>query len=131
MLSSLRAFISKTNLTGLAIAVATGAALKTVVDEFAGDGDGHGIVGGLIAAMIGGVEGDLNDAGVSVNGSQIPVGAFVVSLINFAVMILAVFAVAMMLRVHKPGRPPEGDAPTSEQLLAEILAELRRVDDDR
>ena len=129
--SEFREFVNRGNVVDLGVAFVMGAAFKTVIDAFAGNGgDNHGIVGGLIGAVAGGAESGLIDVGPTINGSFIPVGAFVVAVINFLLVALVVFALVKAYRSAMERRRAEEEqaetGPTSEELLAEILAELRR-----
>lgn len=130
--SEFREFVNRGNVVDLGVAFVMGAAFKTVIDAFAGNGgDNHGIIGGLIGAVAGGAESGLIDVGVTLNGSFVPLGGFVVAVINFFMMALMVFALVKMYRIAADRRrrveAEAPAAPTSEELLAEILAELRRT----
>lgn len=131
MASEFREFVNRGNVVDLGVAFVMGAAFKTVIDAFAGNGgDNPGIVGGLIGAAFGDVESGLADVGPTINGSFVPVGAFVVAVINFLLVALVVFALVKAYRSAMERRRAEEEqaeaGPTSEELLAEILAELRR-----
>ena len=133
MASEFREFVNRGNVVDLGVAFVMGAAFKTVIDAFAGNGgDNHGIIGGLIGAVAGGAESGLIDVGPTINGSFIPVGAFVVAVINFLLVALVVFALvkayrSAMERRRKVEEEQAPATPTSEELLAEILVELRRT----
>lgn len=136
LMSEFREFVNRGNVVDLGLAVVMGAAFKTVIDAFAGNGgDSHGVIGGLIGAFVGGEESGLVDVGVTLNGSFVPLGGFIVAVINFVLVALVVFAIvkvyrtAMVRRAAARKDTPAG--PTSEELLAEILAELRRDGDSR
>ena len=129
-----REFFGKSNVVGLGIAVVIGAAVKTFVDAFAGGPDGHGVLGDLLAALIGDIEGDLTDAGVEVNGSLIPLGGLVVAGLNFVFVVGAVFLIVLVGRKFAESRRHDDDSDTetvksTEDLLADILAELRQAND--
>ena len=132
MATEFREFVNRGNVVDLGVAFVMGAAFKTVIDAFAGNGgDNPGIVGGLLGAVFGDVESGLADVGPTINGSFIPIGAFVVAAINFLLVALIVFALVKAYRTAMERRNAEDEAapatPTSEELLAEILAELRRA----
>ena len=131
MATEFREFVNRGNVVDLGVAFVMGAAFKTVIDAFAGNGgDNPGIVGGLLGAVFGDVESGLADVGPTINGSFIPIGAFVVAAINFLLVALVVFALVKAYRTAMERRKAEDEAvaaPTSEELLAEILAELRRT----
>ena len=78
-----RRFISRGSVVELGVAFVMGAAFKTVIDALAGDGKtNQGILGGLIGAIFGGNRPNFNDRGVTLNGSFIPLGSLLTSVIN-------------------------------------------------
>ena len=76
-------FINRGNVVDLAVAFVMGAAFKTVVDSFAGTDKQPGILGGLIGALFGGSQPDFSKKVLTVNGSDIPFGAFATASLNF------------------------------------------------
>ena len=89
-------FINRGNVIDLAVAFVMGAAFKTVVDSFAGSDKGPGILGGLIGAIFGGQQPDFSKKVLTVNGSDIPFGAFATSTLNFFFVALALFMVVKL-----------------------------------
>lgn len=127
LVGEFKEFINKGNVVDLAVAFVMGAAFKTVIDALAGNGsDNPGILGGLIGAMFGGAQPDFSQKVLTVNGSNLPVGAFVTAALNFVIIGFAMFLVVKASNRFK--RRMEADAPaeaTVNELLAEIRDELR------
>ena len=99
-----------------------GAAFKTVVDAFAGDGkDNQGILGGLVGALFGGSRPNFNDKGITLNGSFVPVGALFTSVLNFLIMGLVMFFVIKAYGRFRTSQTEE----TTNELLKSIRDELR------
>ena len=121
-------FVNRGNVVDVAVAFVMGAAFKTVVDSFAGSDKSPGILGGLIGAIFGGQQPDFSKKVVTVNGSDIPLGAFATASMNFFFVALVLFAVVKLYnRLRDNNSDP--DAPvekSTNDLLAEILDELRR-----
>jgi large conductance mechanosensitive channel len=131
LMSEFREFVNRGNVVDLGVAFVMGAAFKTVIDAFAGNGgDNPGVIGGLLGAVFGDADSGLVDVGFTLNGSFIPVGNLIVALINFLLVALVVFALVKAYRTAMERRRTSGEdapaGPTSEELLADILAELRR-----
>jgi len=62
-------FINRGSVIDVGVAFVMGAAFKTVVDAFAGDGKkNQGILGGLVGALFGGNRPNFNDKGITLNG---------------------------------------------------------------
>ena len=122
-------FVNRGNVVDVAVAFVMGAAFKTVVDSFAGSDKSPGILGGLIGAIFGGQQPDFSKKVVTVNGSDIPLGAFATASMNFFFVALVLFAVVKLynrLRDNSDGADSPAEKSTNE-LLAEIRDELRRA----
>jgi large conductance mechanosensitive channel len=130
LMGEFREFVNRGNVVDLGVAFVMGAAFKTVIDAFAGNGgDNPGVIGGLLGAVFGDAESGLVGVGFTLNGSFVPLGGFIVAVINFVLVALVVFALVKAYRTAVEHRAAGEDAPagpTSEDLLADILAELRR-----
>jgi large conductance mechanosensitive channel len=110
----------------VAVAFVMGAAFKTVVDSFAGSDKSPGILGGLIGALFGGQQPDFSKKVVSLNGSDLPLGAFVTASMNFFFVALVLFAVVKLYnRVRDTSDEEAQSGPSTNDLLAEIRDELR------
>lgn len=118
-------FINRGNVIDLAVAFVMGAAFKTVVDSFAGSDKGPGILGGSIGAIFGGQQPDFSKKVLTVNGSDIPFGAFVTSALNFFFVALALFMVVKLYNRFRSNDDKEKAALNTNDLLVEIRDELR------
>ncbi len=117
-----KSFINRGSVVDLAVAFVMGAAFKTIIDAFAGDGKSNsGILGGIIGAIFGGSQPNFNDSGVTVNGSFIPLGAFLTAVLNFMLVGLVLFFVVKAYGRFRKSQPME----TTNELLASIRDELR------
>lgn len=126
-------FVNRGNVVDVAVAFVMGAAFKTVVDSFAGSDKSPGILGGLIGAIFGGQQPDFSKKVVTVNGSDIPLGAFATASMNFFFVALVLFAVVKLYNRLRDSST-DADAPaekSTNDLLAEILDELRSEDRGR
>ncbi|MBM3637851.1 MAG: MscL family protein [Actinobacteria bacterium] len=118
-----REFINRGNVVDIGVAFVIGASFKTVIDAFAGDGkDNPGLLGGLIGAIFGGSTPNFNDKKMSLNGSELPIGALVTASLNFLIVAFALF---LIVRTYNRFRDVKSE-PTTNELLAEIRDELRR-----
>ncbi|MCX6515127.1 MAG: large conductance mechanosensitive channel protein MscL [Acidimicrobium sp.] len=118
-------FINRGNVIDLAVAFVMGAAFKTVVDSFAGSDKGPGILGGLIGAIFGGQQPDFSKKVLTVNGSDIPFGAFATSTLNFFFVALALFMVVKLYNRFRSKEDKEKASLNTNDLLVEIRDELR------
>ena len=118
-------FINRGNVIDLAVAFVMGAAFKTVVDSFAGSDKGPGILGGFIGAIFGGQQPDFSKKVLTVNGSDIPFGAFATSTLNFFFVALALFMVVKFYNRFRSNEDKEKAALNTNDLLVEIRDELR------
>ena len=117
-------FINRGNVIDLAVAFVMGAAFKTVVDSFAGSDKGPGILGGLIGAIFGGQQPDFSKKVLTVNGSDIPFGAFATSTLNFFFVALALFMVVKLYNRFRSKEDKEKASLNTNDLLVEIRDEL-------
>jgi large conductance mechanosensitive channel len=118
-------FINRGNVIDLAVAFVMGAAFKTVVDSFAGSDKGPGILGGFIGAIFGGQQPDFSKKVLTINGSDIPFGAFATSAMNFFFVALALFMVVKLYNRFRSNDDKEKAALNTNDLLVEIRDELR------
>ena len=126
IVAEFKEFVSRGNVVDVAVAFVMGAAFKTVVDSFAGSDKGPGILGGLIDSIFGGQQPDFSKKVVSINGSDIPVGAFVTASMNFFFVALVLFIVVKIYnRVRDSSDDEAASVPSTNDLLAEIRDELR------
>jgi large conductance mechanosensitive channel len=127
IVAEFKAFVNRGNVVDVAVAFVMGAAFKTVVDSFAGSANSPGILGGLIGAIFGGEQPDFSKRVVTLNGSDIPFGAFATALLNFFFVALVLFMVVKVYnRIRdKAGESETGTEVSTNDLLAEIRDELR------
>jgi large conductance mechanosensitive channel len=119
-------FVNRGNVVDVAVAFVMGAAFKTVVDSFAGSDKSPGILGGLIGSVFGGQQPDFSKKVVSLNGSDIPLGAFVTASMNFFFVALVLFVVVKLYnRVRDTSNDEAQSVLNTNDLLAEIRDELR------
>lgn len=119
-------FVNRGNVVDVAVAFVMGAAFKTVVDSFAGSDKSPGILGGLIGSVFGGQQPDFSKKVISLNGSDIPLGAFVTASMNFFFVALVLFVVVKLYnRVRDTSNDDAQSALNTNDLLAEIRDELR------
>ena len=125
IIDELKEFINRGNVVDLPIAFVMGAAFKTVIDAFAGNGkDAPGILGGLLGALFGGSQPDFSKKVLTVNGSDIPFGAFATAGLNFIFVAAGLFAIVKVYNKFRTGQP----IPSTNEILLEIRDELRTRD---
>ncbi|MGA0117051.1 MAG: MscL family protein [Ilumatobacteraceae bacterium] len=127
IIGEFKEFVNRGNVVDVAVAFVMGAAFKTVVDSFAGSDKSPGILGGLIGAIFGGQQPDFSKKVLSINGSDVPFGAFATASLNFFFVAVVLFSVVKVYnRVRDKDTAAEGSpAPSTNDLLAEIRDELR------
>lgn len=129
IVAEFKEFVNRGNVVDVAVAFVMGAAFKTVVDSFAGSDKSPGILGGLIGAIFGGQQPDFSKKVVSINGSDVPLGAFATASLNFFFVALVLFAVVKLYNRLRDSGEETTAAPevTTNDLLAEIRDELRQA----
>ena len=120
-LDEFKVFISRGNVIDLAVGVVVGGAFTAIVTALVND-----IINPLISLIIGGL--DFSGLNVGV----FPIGDLIMSIINFLCISLVVFWMVKIInrfnRKKADEAEPEPEAPaepTTEELLTEILAELK------
>ena len=125
IIDEFKEFVNRGNVVDLSIAFVMGAAFKTVIDAFAGNGkDAPGILGGLLGALFGGSQPDFSKKVLTVNGSDIPFGAFATAGLNFIFVAAGLFAIVKVYNKFRTGQP----IPSTNEILLEIRDELRTRD---
>ena len=124
-LNEFKAFALKGNVMDMAVGVLIGAAFQGIVNSLTND---------ILNPILGlGFNTDFSNVVIEIPGSDpICVGAFLSAVINFVIMAFVLFCIVKaMNRLMTLGRPKKDDAPAApkgpsqEQLLADILTELR------
>ena len=121
-LDEFKVFISRGNVIDLAVGVVVGGAFTAIVTALVND-----IINPLISLIIGGL--DFSGLNIGV----FPIGDLIMSIINFLCISLVVFWMVKIINRFNRKRDdaasePEPEVPaepTTEELLADILAELR------
>ena len=120
-LDEFKTFISRGNVIDLAVGVVVGGAFTAIVTALVND-----IINPLISLIIGGL--DFSGLNIGV----FPIGDLIMSIINFLCISLVVFWMVKIInrfnRKKADEAEPEPEAPaepTTEELLTEILAELK------
>ena len=129
-IAEFKEFIARGNVMDLAVGVIVGGAFSAITTSLIND---------IIMPLLGIFTGSISFAALSVTigGAAIPYGNFIQALLNFLVMAFIVFcmakAVNKMTHLKKeeeeapaPAEPEAPPAPTTEELLAAILEELKK-----
>ena len=137
MLKEFKEFALKGNVFDMAVGVIVGGAFGKIVTSLVND-----IIMPLIGLLIGGLdftsqkillsEAVLNEAGeVIKEASYLAYGNFIQNVVDFLIIAFSIFMMVKLAnKMHKqkeeaPAPVEEPKGPTTEELLAEILAELK------
>ena len=120
-----KAFALKGNVVDMAVGVIIGAAFQNIVSSLTND-----ILNPILGLAF---NTDFSNVVIPLPGSDpLCVGSFVSAVINFVIMAFVLFCMVKGMnrlmelgRSRKEAAPAAPKGPTQEQLLAEILAELR------
>jgi len=121
MLKEFKIFIARGNVLDLAVGVVIGAAFTAIVTSLVDD-----LVSPLIGLIAGGV--DFSGLSFGMGAAQFMYGNFITAIIKFAIIAWVVFLVVKAVNRLLPKRdeaPPAPAAPSDNELLREILAELK------
>ena len=122
MLKEFKDFIAKGNVMDMAVGIIIGAAFTAIVGSLVAD-----MINPLIGLFMGGV--DFAGLSASVGEATFTYGNFIMAIINFIVIAFVVF---MLVRAVNKAKGPEEvveeapAGPTQEELLADILAALKK-----
>jgi large conductance mechanosensitive channel len=124
MLNEFKSFIAKGNVMDMAVGIIIGAAFTAIVGSLVAD-----IVNPLIGIFMGGV--DFAGLSASVGDAEFTYGNFIMAIINFLIIAFVVFMLVRSLNKMKKVEEevvvaPGPAGPTQEELLAEILAALKK-----
>ncbi len=123
MLKEFKDFIAKGNVMDMAVGIIIGVAFTAIVGSLVAD-----IINPLIGIFMGGV--DFAGLSASFGDATFTYGNFIMAIINFLVIAFVVFMLVRQLNKLKkaeeeaPAAAPAG--PTQEELLADILAALKK-----
>lgn len=122
MIQEFKDFIAKGNVMDLAVGIIIGAAFTAIVGSLVDD-----LIQPLIGLFLGGI--DFSGLSVAVGDATFAYGKFITALINFLIIAFVVFILVKMVNKMMPKEAPAPEAPagpTQEELLANILAELKK-----
>lgn len=142
MLNEFKDFIAKGNVMDMAVGIIIGAAFTAIVTSLVGD-----LINPIIGLVSGGVdftnnyavlsgevaEGASLEAARETGAAVFAYGAFIMAIINFLIIAFVVFMLVRYVnKVKAAAESPEEEAaeepagPTQEELLADILAALKK-----
>ena len=122
-------FAYRGNVVDMAVGVIIGAAFKAIVDSLVKD-----VVMPFVGIFVD--TASFADVVLRIGGAEIMIGSFIESVVNFLLVALVIFCMVRAInrahRVLETGKKAEEEpaaeeppAPTAEELLTDILAELR------
>ena len=122
MLKEFKDFIAKGNVMDMAVGIIIGAAFTAIVGSLVAD-----IINPLIGLFMGGV--DFAGLSASVGDAVFTYGNFIMAIINFLIIAFVVFMLVRQvnkLKKKEEEAPAAPAGPTQEELLADILAALKK-----
>jgi len=137
MINEFKDFIAKGNVMDMAVGIIIGAAFTAIVTSLVGD-----LINPIISLFMGGV--DFSNMFVNLGGGEYTTiaaadeagsavfayGRFIMAIINFLIIAFVVFMLVKAVNKAKGPAPVEAPAapagPTQEELLADILAQLKK-----
>ena len=145
MLNEFKDFIAKGNVMDMAVGIIIGAAFTAIVTSLVGD-----LINPIIGLFMGGVdftnnyavlsgdvpEGASLEAARETGAAVFAYGAFIMAVINFLIIAFVVFMLVKQVNKVKDAATKEEEAaeeeaapagPTQEELLADILTELKKA----
>ena len=136
MLSEFKDFIAKGNVMDMAVGIIIGAAFTAIVGSLVAD-----LINPIISLFMGGVDfsgmyallGDGEyasiDAAEEAGAAVFAYGRFIMAIINFLIIAFVVFMLVRTVNKMKKEEEPAAEepaGPTQEELLADILAALKK-----
>ena len=125
MIQEFKDFIMKGNVMDMAVGVVIGGAFSAIVTSLVDD-----VIGPVIGMICGGV--NFADVAVKVGDAQLMVGNFIQAIINFIIISFVIFLVVKAFNKAREAAtkqeeeaPEEPAGPTAEELLGQILEELK------
>ena len=125
LVQEFKEFIMKGNVMDLAVGVIIGGAFGAIVNSLVAD-----VIGPIIGMICGGI--DFSALAITVGSAQLMIGNFIQAIINFLIISFVIFLIVkafnkardMAVKPEEPA-PEEPDGPTTEELLGQILEELK------
>ena len=125
LVSEFKEFIMKGNVLDMAVGVIVGGAFGSIVSSLVDD-----VLGPIIGLIVGGMK--FNELSFGLGDAQIMYGNFIQAVINFLIVSLVIFAIVKaankardLAKKKEEEKPEEPAGPTTEELLGDILAELK------
>lgn len=121
MFNEFKTFIARGNVLDLAVGVVIGAAFTAIVGSLVED-----MINPLIGLIVGGI--DFSSWGFGVGDAKFAIGNFINAVIKFLIVAWVVFLIVKAVNrlMPKKEEPAAPKGPSEAELLAEILAELRK-----
>ncbi len=127
MLKEFKDFIAKGNVMDMAVGIIIGAAFTAIVGSLVAD-----IINPFIGLFLGGV--DFSGLSASFGEAVFTYGNFIMAIINFLIIAFVVFMLVRQVNKIKEATKKEEEAaapapdpgPTEKELLADILAALKK-----
>lgn len=120
MIKEFKDFIAKGNVMDLAVGIIIGAAFTAIVGSLVED-----MINPLIGLFVGGI--DFSGLSVAFGEATFMYGNFIMAIINFLIIAFVVFLLVKAVNKMKGPEPEAAPAgPTQEELLADILAALKK-----
>ncbi|MHC5522301.1 large-conductance mechanosensitive channel protein MscL [Ligilactobacillus saerimneri] len=127
MLKEFKEFISRGNVLDLAIGVIIGSAFTAIVTSLV-----ENLINPLIGIFLGKI--DLSNLVFSIGEAHFKFGAFLNSVINFLIIAFVVFLIVKAVNKALPKKeeaPADPEPSAEEKYLEEIVALLKKQDDNK
>ncbi len=130
-INEFKEFAYRGNVVDMAVGVIIGAAFKAIVDSLVSD-----VVMPFIGIFVDTTS--FTDIIIKIGNANIMIGKFIAAIINFLIIAFVIFCMVKMInkaheKIQKPKEkePAKEDLkPTSEDLLSEILVELKKQNEN-
>jgi large conductance mechanosensitive channel len=122
MLNEFKTFIARGNVLDLAVGVVIGASFTAIVGSLVED-----LINPLIGLIVGGI--DFATVGLSFGDARFNIGNFINAVIKFLIVAWVVFLIVKGVNRLMPKKkevPAAPKGPSEAELLADILAELKK-----
>lgn len=125
-ITEFKEFAYRGNVVDMAVGVIIGSAFKAIVDSLVSD-----VVMPFIGIFVD--TSSFTDIIISIGNANIMIGKFIAAVINFLIIAFVIFCMVKMInkaheKIQKPKeeKVEENPKPTTEDLLSEILIELKK-----
>ncbi len=134
-IAEFKEFASRGNVVDMAVGVIVGAAFKAIVDSLVND-----VVMPFVGIFVD--TSSFADVALHVGGADILIGNFLAAIVNFLIVALVIFCMVKAINkahekleaakkkeeAEEEAAEEETPAPTTEELLTQILAQLQKKD---